>query len=77
MFIIFFNPFTATSCKVSGLKSAHSIVDGPITNLLSMLYFLIEAHGKGSGGGEGGRFNDFKSGTLIGRLPSDGMARKS
>ena len=46
-----------------------------------MLYFLIEAHGKGSGGGGGGggggRLNDFRSGTLIGRLPSDGMARKS
>ena len=38
------NPFTAPVCKISGLKSApiHSVFDRPITNLLSILYILVE-----------------------------------
>ena len=44
------NPFTALARKISGLRSANSILDGPITNLLSILCILIEvlsrAHAK-------------------------------
>jgi len=38
------NLFTAPACQISGLEGAHknSIVDGPITNLLSKLCILIE-----------------------------------
>ena len=35
------NLFTAPACQISGLEGAHknSIVDGPITNLLSKLQY--------------------------------------
>ena len=64
------NPF-----HCSGLKSAHdtpanSIFDGPITNLLSILYIFIEslsrAHAKPPKG-----LNGFKFGTFIGHFSSD------
>ena len=46
--------------------------DAPVTNLLSILFFLIEvlsrAHAKGW---EGVDLNDFQSGAFIGRFPSD------
>ena len=53
---------------------ANSIVDGPITTLLSMLYILVEvllrAHAK-----SGKCLNDFKFGTSIGpHFSSDGTA---
>ena len=51
---------------------ANSIFDGPTTNLLLILCILIEvlscAHVKGEKS-----LNDFKFGTLIDCLPSDGM----
>ena len=49
---------------------ADSVSDGPITNLLSILCFLIEilspAHAKGEKS-----FNDFKFGIFTGRFLSD------
>ena len=54
---------------------AKSILDGPITNLLSILCILTEilslTHAKG---GKKRGHNDFKFGTLIGRFLSDGAA---
>ena len=51
----------------------NSILDGPVTNLLSILYVLIEvlsrAHAK-----EQKSLNDFKFVIFIGRFPSDGAA---
>ena len=51
----------------------NSIFDGPITNLLLILYILIEtiscAHAKG-----GKSLNDFKFGTFVGCFPSDSAA---
>ena len=49
---------------------ANSIFDGPVTNLLSILFTLIEvlsrAHAKGKNG-----FNDFSPGAFIGRFQRD------
>ena len=41
-FLLFINPFTATACKISRLKSAHSnlqnsTLSGPTINLFSVL----------------------------------------
>ena len=51
----------------------NSIVDGPMTNLLSILCIVIEAlsraHGKG-----GKSLNDFKFGTKFRLFPSDTLA---
>ena len=49
---------------------ANSIFDGPVTNLLSVLYILIEvlsfAHAKGKK-----VLNDFKFGIFMGHFPND------
>ena len=53
---------------------ANSIFDGPVTNLLSILWILVKvlsrAHAK-----SGNSHNDLKFGTSIGRFSSDGAAR--
>ena len=50
---------------------ANSLFDGPVTNLPSVLCILIESlshvHAKGRK-----RLNDFKFGSFIGRVQSDG-----
>ena len=64
------NPFTAAACSISGLKSSHirapenSILDGPITNLLSILCLLIEVLSRAHAKRRKGPIN-FKFGTLI------------
>ena len=39
--------------------------------LCNLIEIILRAHAKGGGGGG---LNDFKSGTFIGRFPSDGAA---
>ena len=54
-------------------KLVNSMFDGPVTNLLLILFILIKvllgAHAKW-----GISFNDFKFGTFIGCFPSDTLA---
>ena len=38
------------ACKISGLKSANSVFDGPVTNLLPILWILIEILSCAQGG---------------------------
>ena len=52
---------------------ANSIVDGLITNLLSIPYILIEVLSRARAKGRKGLIN-FKFGTFIDRFPSDGAA---
>ena len=45
--MVYFNPFPATACKMSRLKSVQympvdSMFNGPIRNLLSILSILLE-----------------------------------
>ena len=73
------NCFTATACKIYGLKSAHihasCIFDGPITNLLSVctVHFDRSPFTCSCEGGQKS-LNGFKFGTLIGRFPGEGTA---
>ena len=72
------NPLTAPAQKLSGLKSAHihpanSILDGPITTLLSILFLLVEVLSRAQVK-RGESLNDFKSDTFIGRFLSDSAA---
>ena len=52
---------------------ANSIFDGPITNLLSAPYILIEVLSRAHAKGRKGLIN-FKFDTFIDRFPSDGAA---
>ena len=52
---------------------ANSILDGPVTNLLSMLWILIEVLSRVYAK-TGKSLNDFKFGTSLGRFSNDGPA---
>ena len=59
---------------------ADSMSDGPVTNLLSVLWILTEvlsrahAQGTGRGGGRGEPLNNLKFGSFIGRFSNDDAA---
>ena len=53
--------------------TANSVFDGPITNLPSIPYILIEVLSRAQAKGRKG-LTDFKFGTFIDRLPIDGAA---
>ena len=53
--------------------SANSIFDGPITNLLSILYILVEVLSLAQAK-RGESLHDFKFGAFIGRFSSDSAA---